>query len=185
MRGLFSDNIADQVMGYVICFARNLHVYVRNQASAKWAPVGGEAERVGFAAGPAHVTAIDRAHKGLAGLTLGVVGLGAIGAEVARRALAFSMRVVAIDPVRESAPEGVSALWRPERLPELLGQSDFVVIAAPQLLGGVFPSGILLITVSALVALIVAIGVSASALTHPVPWVAYALALSACWTSHG
>jgi phosphoglycerate dehydrogenase-like enzyme len=131
MRGLFSDNIADQVMGYVICFARNLHLYVRNQMAAKWAPVGGEAERVGFATGPAHVTAIDRAHKHLADLTLGVVGLGAIGAEIARRALAFSMRVVAVDPVREAAPEGVAELWRPERLPELLGQSDFVVIAAP------------------------------------------------------
>jgi phosphoglycerate dehydrogenase-like enzyme len=131
MRGLFSDNIADQVMGYVICFARNLHLYIRNQMSAKWAPVGGETERVGFATGPAHVTAIDRAHKSLADLTLGVVGLGAIGAEVARRATAFSMRVVAVDPLRESAPEGVSALWRPDRLPELLGQSDFVVVAAP------------------------------------------------------
>src|SRR5713226_9097549 len=30
MRGLFSDVIADQVMGYVICFARNLHRYIRN-----------------------------------------------------------------------------------------------------------------------------------------------------------
>jgi phosphoglycerate dehydrogenase-like enzyme len=131
MRGLFSDNIADQVMGYVICFARNLHTYIRNQLSAKWAPVGGEAERVGFAAGPAHVTAIDRAHKNLADLTLGVIGLGAIGSEIARRALAFSMRVVAVDPVRESAPDGVAALWRPGQLSELLGQSDFVVIAAP------------------------------------------------------
>src|SRR6516162_1266080 len=43
MRGLFSANIADQVMGYVLCFARNLHTYIRNQMSAKWAPVGGEA----------------------------------------------------------------------------------------------------------------------------------------------
>jgi phosphoglycerate dehydrogenase-like enzyme len=131
MRGLFSDNIADQVMGYVICFARNLHIYIRNQMSAKWAPVGGEAERVGFAAGPAHVTAIDRAHRHLADLTLGVVGLGAIGAEVARRALALGMRVFAVDPRRDEAPPGVGALWRPERLPDLLGQSDFVVIAAP------------------------------------------------------
>ena len=131
MRGLFSDNIADQVMGYVICSARNLHTYVRNQMSAKWAPVGGEAERVGFATGPAQVTAIDRAHKHLGDLTLGVVGLGAIGWEVTRRALAFSMRVVAVDPLRQAAPEGVEALWRPERLADLLGQSDFVVIAAP------------------------------------------------------
>src|SRR5947209_1844794 len=29
MRGLFGDVIADQVMGYVLCFARNLHTYIR------------------------------------------------------------------------------------------------------------------------------------------------------------
>ena len=40
MRGLFSDVIADQVFGYILCFARNLHVYVRQQTSARWAPVG-------------------------------------------------------------------------------------------------------------------------------------------------
>src|SRR6516225_1361901 len=59
MRGLFSDVIADQVMGYVICFARNLHRYIRNQMAARWEPVGGEAARVTFAAGPGVVTAID------------------------------------------------------------------------------------------------------------------------------
>ena len=79
MRGLFSDVIADQVMGYVLCFARNLHTYVRNQLERKWAPVGGEAGRVSFAAGPGAVNAIDRAHQHLADQTLGVVGLGAIG----------------------------------------------------------------------------------------------------------
>jgi phosphoglycerate dehydrogenase-like enzyme len=131
MRGLFSDVIADQVMGYVLCFARNLHRYVLQQARGEWAPIGGEAERVPFATGPGVVNAIDRAHLHLADATLGVVGLGAIGSEVARRALAFGMRVVAVDPVQRQAPEGVAALWPAERLPDLLGQSDFVVIAAP------------------------------------------------------
>ena len=131
MRGLFSDVIADQVFGYVLCFARNLHRYLRNQAAGRWEPVGGEAERVTFATGPGHVTAIDRAHLHLADLTLGVVGLGSIGSEVARRGRAFGMRILAVDPVQATAPEGVAELWKPERLPDLLAQSDFVVIAAP------------------------------------------------------
>src|SRR5262245_4727280 len=58
MRGLFSDVIADQVMGYVICFARNLHTYILQAAEGRWAPVGGEAARAGFAAGPGTVNDI-------------------------------------------------------------------------------------------------------------------------------
>jgi phosphoglycerate dehydrogenase-like enzyme len=131
MRGLFSDVIADQVMGYILCFARNLHRYIRNQVAARWEPVGGEAERVSFAAGPGVVSAIDRAHLHLADATLGIVGLGQIGAEIARRALAFGMRVIAVDPQQTTAPEGVAILWKPERLMDLLAESDFVVIAAP------------------------------------------------------
>jgi phosphoglycerate dehydrogenase-like enzyme len=131
MRGLFGDVIADQVMGYVICFARNLHRYIRNQMAARWEPVGGEVERVAFASGPAAVTAIDRAHRPLAGATLGIIGLGAIGSEIARRAGAFGMRVVAVDPLVQEAPAGVEVVWRPEELSKLLSASDYVVIAAP------------------------------------------------------
>ncbi len=131
MRGLFSDVIADQVFGYIICFARNFHRYIRQQIAGLWQPVGGEQERVSFVTGPGVINAIDRAHLHLADCTLGIVGLGAIGKEVARRGRAFHMRVLAIDPVQTQAPEGVVAVWKPERLPELLAQSDFVVIAAP------------------------------------------------------
>jgi phosphoglycerate dehydrogenase-like enzyme len=137
MRGLFSDVIADHVFGFVLCFARNFHLYVRNQLEARWAPAGGRPraegrpEPSGFVTGPARVSAADRAHLHLADATLGVVGLGQIGSEVARRGLAFGMRVIAVDPVQMAAPPGVAALWRLDRLPDLLGESDFVVIAAP------------------------------------------------------
>lgn len=131
MRGLFSDVIADQVMGYVICFARNLHVYVLQAAAGRWAPVGGEAARVAFTSGPGTVNDIDRAHRHLADATLGVVGLGAIGREVARRAAAFGMRVVAVDPRPTDPPPEVVTLWPVEELPRLLGESEYVVIAAP------------------------------------------------------
>jgi phosphoglycerate dehydrogenase-like enzyme len=131
MRGLFSDVIADQVMGYIICFARNFPLYIRNQLAARWEPAGGEAARTTFAAGPGTVNAIDRAHPHLGDMTLGIVGLGSIGSEIARRALAFSMRVLAVDPVQTQVPPGVEAVWQPERLADLLGQSDFVAVAAP------------------------------------------------------
>ncbi|PYV17832.1 MAG: D-2-hydroxyacid dehydrogenase [Acidobacteria bacterium] len=131
MRGLFSDVIADQVYGYMICFARNLHRYIRNQVASRWQPAGGESERQDFALGPGVVSAIDRAHGQLAGATLGIVGLGSIGAEIARRAPVFGLRVIAVDPVRTERPEGVEALWGVERLPDMLAASDYVVIAAP------------------------------------------------------
>jgi phosphoglycerate dehydrogenase-like enzyme len=130
MRGLFSDVIADQVMGYLICFTRNLHRYVLQQACGVWSPVGGEGGRVNFATGPGVVNDIDRHHPHLSDLTAGIVGLGAIGTEIARRALAFSMRVLAVDAVPRTLP-GVEAVWPVERLPDLLAESDFVIIAAP------------------------------------------------------
>src|SRR2546426_439149 len=55
MRGLYSDVIADHVLGLVLCFARNLHTYVRRQIQAEWSPVGGESERAVFSSGPAVV----------------------------------------------------------------------------------------------------------------------------------
>jgi phosphoglycerate dehydrogenase-like enzyme len=131
MRGLFSDVIADQVFGYIICFARNLHLYIRQQTRAHWEPIGGESARGGFISGPGVLNAIDRAHMHLADATLGIVGLGHIGSEIARRGAAFGMRVLAVDPIRTEVPEGVDALWQPEQLPDLLAESDFVTIAAP------------------------------------------------------
>jgi len=131
MRGLFSDVIAEHVFGYILCFARNLHRYLRRQMEARWEPVGGETPLAGFSMGPAQVSPIDRAHIHLADATLGVFGLGHIGSEIARRGLSFGMRVLAVDPYAKSAPNGVEGPWPAERLPDLLAQSDFVVIAAP------------------------------------------------------
>ncbi|HRX79548.1 MAG TPA: D-2-hydroxyacid dehydrogenase [Pirellulaceae bacterium] len=131
MRGLFSDVIADHVFGYILCFARNLHTYLRQQMARHWEPIGGEQARTSFSAGPGVVSAMDRAHMHLSDCTIGIVGLGAIGSEIARRSKAFGMQVLAVDPVRAEKPEEVDALWPLERLADLLEQSDFVVIAAP------------------------------------------------------
>jgi phosphoglycerate dehydrogenase-like enzyme len=131
MRGIFSDVIAEQVFGYILCFSRNLHHYIRRQAARRWEPVGGEGGRVENTVGPAHVSSIDRAHRQLTGATLGIVGLGGIGMEVARRGRAFGMRVVAVDPRSPKHFEGVVACWPPAEAQHVLEQSDYVVIAAP------------------------------------------------------
>jgi D-3-phosphoglycerate dehydrogenase / 2-oxoglutarate reductase len=68
----------------------------------------------------------------LAGKTLGVVGVGRVGALVAHRALAFGMRVIAFDPYvsRDRARElGVELM---PTLEALLVQADFVTIHLPR-----------------------------------------------------
>jgi phosphoglycerate dehydrogenase-like enzyme len=127
MRGLFSDVIADHVFGYILCFARNLHRYWRQQQQHRWAPIGGEAERSSFSGGPCFVSGMDRAHQHVSDLTLGIVGLGHIGAEV----VAFGMRILSVDPVVREAPAGAEPPWPIERLDELLAASDYVAICAP------------------------------------------------------
>jgi phosphoglycerate dehydrogenase-like enzyme len=134
VRGLFGDVIADQVMGYVLCFARNLHRYIRQQGEHRYEPAGGEAARVSSMTGPGTVNAMDRATIYLPGARMGIVGLGGIGCEIARRARAFGMSVRGVDrfPERVRPPEGVESVMGTDRLPELLAWSDFAVIAAPQ-----------------------------------------------------
>lgn len=131
MRGLFSDVIADHVMGYVLCFARNLHVYLRQQQHGEWSPVGDKSYVANFVAAPGTVLPMDRAHQHLSDCSLGVVGVGHIGAEVLRRAAAFGMKLFGVDPVRRSLDGIREDVWPVERLGELLAQSDYVVIAAP------------------------------------------------------
>lgn len=131
MRGLFSDVIADHVFGFVLCFARNLHTYIRRQMRTEWAPVGGESERSLFSSGPAVVSEIDRRHQHLSDMTLGVIGAGEIGREVLRRAAAFDMKRLAVDPVCRNVPNVLDEVWPTERLNDLLAESDYVVIAAP------------------------------------------------------
>src|SRR5438552_13727931 len=74
---------------------------------------------------------IRREQRELYELTMGIVGLGGTGRAVARPALGFGMRVLAVDIEDVAAEPGIAAVWKPDRLHELLGLSDVVVIALP------------------------------------------------------
>jgi phosphoglycerate dehydrogenase-like enzyme len=69
----------------------------------------------------------------VSGLTLGLVGLGAIGTAVAERARALGMRVLAARrrPGAEDRPPVVDEVVGPERLHEVLSRVDAVVVCAP------------------------------------------------------
>ncbi len=66
---------------------------------------------------------------GLAGRTLGLVGLGGIGAAVAERARPFEMRVVARR--RRDVPSPVPGVEQVSSLETLLGMADHLVLTAP------------------------------------------------------
>ena len=67
----------------------------------------------------------------LAGMTLGVFGLGGTGVEVARRAQGFGMRTLALDTEEVKKPPFVEEVWAPDRFYDLLEESDVVAICLP------------------------------------------------------
>jgi phosphoglycerate dehydrogenase-like enzyme len=70
-------------------------------------------------------------HGELFGKTLGIVGYGRIGREVARRAQAFGMQVRACSRTSSDSDAVIGRIAGMEDFYELLAQSDFVLVAAP------------------------------------------------------
>ena len=106
--------LAEHALLLILCFAKRLRELERNvRAGVLWRPTTDE----------------------LPGQTLGVVGLGASGRELARRATAMGMRIVAVDPVAIEedvlALHGVEWCGGTDRLDELLQQSDYVSLHVP------------------------------------------------------
>jgi phosphoglycerate dehydrogenase-like enzyme len=112
-KGIYGSQIAEHVMALVLSLARALNILIRRQQEEAWES-------------RTHLPVIE-----LGGLTMTVVGLGGIGSVVAKRAAAFDLRIIGIDPVQTSKPDYVEALWKTDRLHEALRQSDFVVICCP------------------------------------------------------
>ncbi|AWT59129.1 MAG: Hydroxypyruvate reductase [Candidatus Moanabacter tarae] len=74
---------------------------------------------------------IRQASWELIGKTLGIIGMGGTGLDVAKRANAFGMRIIAVDPEDVQLPNYVSWCRRMDAFHNLLGESDVVVICAP------------------------------------------------------
>ncbi len=105
-------SLVEHVLAVLLAFTRRLHVAIRNQLAHRW-------DR-----GP--VSMGDE----LAGQTLGILGLGHIGTELAMKAQALGMRVIGTKRTPAPVP-GVERVFPPDGLPEVLRQADAVVVALP------------------------------------------------------
>jgi phosphoglycerate dehydrogenase-like enzyme len=63
--------------------------------------------------------------------TVGVIGLGYMGREIAKRARCFEMHVIGLARRPRACPDYLDEVLLPEQLPHLLASSDFVVVAVP------------------------------------------------------
>jgi len=67
----------------------------------------------------------------LHGRTALIIGLGGIGTQIAQRAYAFGMRVIAVDPKDIPFMHFVSAVYKPDQLRRVIPRADVVFMAAP------------------------------------------------------
>lgn len=108
-RGTHTESMPENILGALFYVAKPYAAAAESQKQAKWT----------------HLVA-----QPLTGKTLGILGLGAIGQEVARLASAFGMRVIGTK--RRPAPmPNVAEILPPERSDEVLEQSDFVLLLLP------------------------------------------------------
>ena len=115
--GIHGPPVAETVIGCILHFARGLDIAVRSQAEGRW-------DKSSFDSGDAPV-------RELASSTVGVVGLGGIGREVARRAGALGARVLGTRR-RPEPVEGVEVLTGEGALGRLLAESHYVVLTVPE-----------------------------------------------------
>ena len=107
--------MAEHVIAMMLAFARGLHFYIPERMAARWAT---------NLPAPARMISIE-------GKTVLVVGLGGIGTEVAKRAHALGMRVIATRASGREGPPFVAYVGLPDELHRLAGQADFIVNTVP------------------------------------------------------
>ena len=108
-KGEVGIHLAEHAMALLLALTRGLHTAIRKPDYTLREP-------------------IRREQWELYDKTLGIVGFGGTGHAVAQRAGAFGMRLLAVDIEDVPPALGVKEVWKPDRMPQLLGESDVVVI---------------------------------------------------------
>lgn len=111
-KGLAGKPLAEHAWGFILALTRKIGPFMRSSSWNRRTELRDSATELG-------------------GKVLGIIGLGGAGTGVARRSQGWDMRVLAVDPEMMDRPPFVDQLWEPSRLPDLLVESDVVVICCP------------------------------------------------------
>jgi phosphoglycerate dehydrogenase-like enzyme len=110
---VMGPQIADHAMALLLSITRNMRFYVHEMDKASWDRSGG--------------LPLMELH----GKTMLIIGLGGIGTQVAERAKAFGMRVIAVDMKDTPMMGAVEYVGKPDELDTLLPGADVVVSCVP------------------------------------------------------
>ncbi len=114
MRAIGAPVIAEHVIAFTLALSRGLYAWIPQREQHLWAD---DSRRFPMVV--------------IAGKTMLVVGLGGIGSEVAKRARALGMRVIATRATRQEKPDYVDYVGTSDELKTLISQADVVVNAMP------------------------------------------------------
>ena len=108
--GSYDIQIAEHLLAFVFAASRQLHRYRDSQRMSEWK---------------------DQPHQELRDATIVVYGMGSIGGEIGRLASAVGMRVIGVRRTAGRPEPGVERVVAADRLADVVGEADYLAIAAP------------------------------------------------------
>lgn len=108
-RGTHRVQMPENILGAIFHITKSYMAAALQQRESKW---------------------VRRVSEPIAGKTLGILGLGAIGQELARKAAALELRVIGTKRTVEPVAH-VDKVYAPDQIDEVLAQSDYVVLLLP------------------------------------------------------
>ncbi|MDQ1279905.1 MAG: hypothetical protein QG670_1167 [Thermoproteota archaeon] len=112
--GVHQIQVSEHAMSLMLSWTRKLHVFMRNQIRGEWWRLEG-------------TSVCDELSRKI----VGIVGLGNIGAEIAKKVKAFDAKTLDLYHSRRIQLPQIDEMLPMEELPTLLRRSDFVVLALP------------------------------------------------------
>jgi len=113
-RGAHGPSIGEHAIALLLALTRELHTCFKQQAEHNWTR-----------------EVLYKTNREIQGMTMGILGYGALGRGIAQRAQGFELNLLAVDARAVEGHPFIDEVWPPSRLPEMLELADVIVVATP------------------------------------------------------